>query len=192
MRKVVLYIATSLDGYIASPDGSVEWLPTPPPGEDYGYANFLATADATLLGRATYEQVLTFGEWPYPTLTNYVFTHRPPAEPAHPSVHFITEDPTRFVAQLKREAGDTIWLIGGSTLAAPLLAAGLIDELMLFIVPQLLGSGIPLWREQPQPRSLDLQKTQTWPDGTTLLHYLLPTLEAQQAVSTEAPAALAN
>ncbi|GGG44168.1 dihydrofolate reductase family protein [Hymenobacter glacieicola] len=185
MRKVVLYIATSLDGYIASPDGSVEWLPTPPPGEDYGYANFLATADATLLGRATYEQVLSFGEWPYPTLTNYVFTHRPPAEPAHASVHFITEDPTRFVTQLKQQPGNTIWLIGGSTLASPLLAAGLIDELMLFIVPQLLGSGIPLWREQPRPRALTLQRTQTWPDGTTLLHYQLPSTVKSQMESQQ-------
>ncbi|GAB3302267.1 dihydrofolate reductase family protein [Hymenobacter tenuis] len=179
MRKVVLYIATSLDGYIASPDGSVEWLPTPPPGEDYGYADFLATADVTLQGRATYEQVLTFGEWPYPTLTNYVFTHRPPTEPAHPSVHFVSEDPTSFVSKLKQQPGNTIWLIGGSTLAAPLLAARLIDEIMLFIVPQLLGSGITLWRPQPHPQATELLRTQTWPDGTTLLHYRLPHEVAQ-------------
>ncbi|UOQ75504.1 dihydrofolate reductase family protein [Hymenobacter sp. 5516J-16] len=127
--------------------------------------------------------MLSFGEWPYPTLTNYVFTHRPPAEPAHASVHFVTEDPTQFVTQLKQQPGNTIWLIGGSTLASPLLAAGLIDELMLFIVPQLLGSGIPLWREQPRPRVLTLQRTQTWPDGTTLLHYLLPGLVKSQVES---------
>ncbi|QJX46903.1 dihydrofolate reductase [Hymenobacter taeanensis] len=186
MRKVVLYIATSLDGYIASPDGSVEWLPTPPPNEDYGYGNFLATADATLQGRATYEQVLTLGDWPYPTLTNYVFTRRPPTEPAHPSVHFVTEDPVSFVSQLKQQEGNTIWLIGGSMLAAPLLAAGVVDELMLFIVPQLLGAGIPLWRAQPQPRPLVLLNQQAWPDGMALLHYQLPAQESQQAVGRSA------
>ncbi|HEX8426181.1 dihydrofolate reductase family protein [Hymenobacter sp.] len=172
MRKVVFYIAASLDGYIASPDGSVDWLPPPPPGEDYGYADFLSTVDATLLGRTTYEQVLGFSEWPYPRLTNYVFTQNPPQEATHPSVGFVVEEPVEFVRKLRHEAGETIWLIGGSTLAAPLLAAGLVNELMLFVVPRLLGAGIPLWRQGPaQP--LQLLRTHTWPDGMTLLHYNL-------------------
>jgi len=171
MRKVVLYIATSLDGYIASPDGSVEWLPTPPPNEDYGYADFLATADTTLLGRATYEQVISFGEWPYPTLTNYVFTRKPPEEAAHSSVRFVVEEPLEFVTQLRQEAGGTIWLIGGSTLAAPLLAAGLVDEMILFVVPRLLGAGIPLWRLQDHSQPLKLLRTEAWLDGMVLLHY---------------------
>lgn len=179
MRKIILYIATSLDGYIASPDGSVEWLPTPPPGEDYGYADFLATADTTLLGRATYEQVQTFGEWPYPTLTNYVFTRKAPTEAAHPSVTFIAEDPTEFVQKLRQEEGKTIWLIGGSTLAAPLLAAGLVDEMMLFVVPRLLGSGIPLWRLQDHQQPLKLLRTKSWPDGMALLHYQLTGIEPE-------------
>ncbi|SNC77184.1 Dihydrofolate reductase [Hymenobacter gelipurpurascens] len=173
MRNVVLYIAASLDGYIASSDGSADWLPTPPPGEDYGYEEFLSTVDATLLGRVTYEQVLTFGEWPYPTLTNYVFTHQPPTEAAHPSVQFVSTDPVEFVQLLRHEPGGTIWLIGGSTLAAPLLAAGLVDELMLFTVPLLLGAGIPLWHPQKHPQPLQLLRTHTWPDGLTLLHYRL-------------------
>ncbi|UOG74722.1 dihydrofolate reductase family protein [Hymenobacter tibetensis] len=171
MRRVVFYIAASLDGYIASSDGSVDWLPALA-DEDYGYAEFLASVDTTLMGRTTYEQVLTFGEWSYPTLTNYVFTRQPPAK-AHPSVGFVVEDPVEFVGKLRREAGDTIWLIGGSTLAAPLLAAGLVDELMLFVVPRLLGAGIPLWHPQEQPRALQLLHTRTWPDGMTLLHYRL-------------------
>ncbi|MDF7812697.1 dihydrofolate reductase family protein [Hymenobacter sp. YC55] len=173
MRKVVFYIAASLDGYIASPDGSVDWLPAPPAGEDYGYAELLATVDATLLGRTSYEQVLTFGEWPYPTLTNYVFTRNPPTEAAHPSVAFVTEEPAEFVGRLRQEAGKTIWLIGGSTLAAPLIAAGLVDELMLFVVPQLLGAGIPLWRQQTHSQPLRLLRSHTWPDRMTLLHYSL-------------------
>ncbi|MFD2786267.1 dihydrofolate reductase family protein [Hymenobacter rubripertinctus] len=174
MRKVVLYIATSLDGYIASPDGSVEWLPTPPPGEDYGYADFLANADATLLGRATYEQVVESGEWPYPSFTNYVFSRQPPRQLPHESVRFISTDPAAFVRELREQPGRTIWLIGGSTLASPLLTAGLVDELMLFVVPRLLGAGIPLWRHQDHAQPLHLLRTQTWPDGMTLLHYQLP------------------
>jgi dihydrofolate reductase len=173
MRKVVFYIAASLDGYIASPDGSVDWLPVPSADEDYGYAEFLNSVDATLLGRTTYEQALTFGEWPYPAQTNYVFTHNPPTEAAHPSVGFVVEEPVEFVRKLSQEAGGTIWLIGGSTLAAPLLAAGLVDELMLFVVPQLLGAGIPLWRQQDHSQPLHLLRTHTWPDGMTLLHYRL-------------------
>ncbi|UOQ66066.1 dihydrofolate reductase family protein [Hymenobacter volaticus] len=173
MRKVVFYIAASLDGFIASPDGSVDWLPAPPPGEDYGYADLLASVDTTLLGRTTYEQVLTFGEWPYSTLTNYVFTHNPPTATAHPSVEFVTEEPVEFVGKLRQEAGKAIWLIGGSTLAASLLTAGLVDEMMLFVVPHLLGDGIPLWRQQSHSQPVHLLRTHTWPDGMTLLHYNL-------------------
>lgn len=173
MRKVVFYIATSLDGYIASPDGLVDWLPVPSADEDYGYAEFLTSVDTTLLGRTTYEQVLTFGEWPYAAQTNYVFTHNPPTEAAHSSVEFVTEEPVEFVGKLRQEEGGTIWLIGGSTLAAPLLASGLVDELMLFVVPRLLGAGIPLWRQQDHSQPLHLLRTHTWPDGMTLLHYRL-------------------
>jgi dihydrofolate reductase len=176
MRKVVLYIAASLDGYIADTVGSVDWLPPVSGDEDYGYTEFLATVDTILLGRVTYEQVLTFGKWPYPKLTNYVFTHQPPAQAAHPSVRFVTEDPAAFVKELKQEEGGTIWLIGGSLLAAPLFAAGLVDELMLFVVPRLLGAGIPLWR-QGHAQPLKLLRTQTWPDGMTLLHYQVPGVE---------------
>ena len=172
MRKVVLYIATSLDGYIASPDGSVEWLPTA--GQDYGYAEFLASADSTLLGRATYEQVLDSGSWPYSGLTNYVFSRQPPAQAPHASVQFVSDEPVAFVQALRQQPGRTIWLIGGSTLASPLLTAGLVDELMLLVVPRVLGSGIPLWRHQAQPQTLQLLRTQTWTDGTVLLHYQLP------------------
>jgi dihydrofolate reductase len=176
MRKVVIYIAASLDGYIADSEGSVDWLPPVSVDEDYGYTEFLATVDATLLGRTTYDQVLTFGEWSYPKLTNYVFTHQPPAEAAHPSVRFVTEDPAAFVRQLKQQEGGTIWLIGGSLLAAPLFAAGLVDELMLFVVPRLLGAGIPLWR-QGHAQPLQLLRTHAWPDGMTLLHYQVAAAE---------------
>ncbi|NVO84898.1 dihydrofolate reductase family protein [Hymenobacter terrestris] len=180
MRKVVLYIATSLDGYIASPDGSVEWLPTA--GQDYGYAEFLASADTTLLGRATYEQVLDSGPWPYSGFTNYVFTNyvfsrKPPVLTPHASVQFVSDEPVAFVQALRQQPGRTIWLIGGSTLASPLLTAGLVDELMLLVVPRVLGSGIPLWRHQAQPQTLQMLRTQTWPDGTVLLHYQLPKKE---------------
>ncbi|NVO32196.1 dihydrofolate reductase family protein [Hymenobacter lapidiphilus] len=172
MRKVVLYIAISLDGYIASPDGSVEWLPTA--DQDYGYAEFLASADATLLGRGTYEQILDSGSWPYAGLTNYVFSRQSPTQTPDASVQFVSGEALAFVRELRQQPGRTIWLIGGSTLASPLLTAGLVDELMLLVVPRVLGSGIPLWRHQAQPQTLQMLRTQTWPDGTVLLHYQLP------------------
>lgn len=177
MRKVVLYIAASLDGYIASPDGSVDWLPPILPDSDYGYADFLASVDATLMGRTTYEQMLTFGEWSYPELINYVFTSNPPAEAVHSSVRFVTTDVAEFVRQLRQEDGGTIWLIGGSRLASPLLAAALVDELMLFVVPRLLGEGILLWQEPKHSQPLKLLRSHTWPDGMTLLHYQLTVIE---------------
>ena len=174
-RKVLFYIAASLDGYIATPDGGVDWLPQPSAEEvDYGYADLLASVDTTLQGRTTYEQVLTFGEWPYPSLRNYVFTHQPPTQAVHPSIEFVTENPVDFVARLRQQEGKNIWLIGGSTLAAPLLQAGVVDELLLFVMPQLLGQGIRLWQDRPlQHQPVRLLRTHTWPDGVTLLHYQL-------------------
>ncbi|QIL76390.1 dihydrofolate reductase family protein [Hymenobacter sp. HDW8] len=177
MRKVVLYIAASLDGYIASSNGSVDWLPPILPESDYGYADFLASVDATLMGRTTYEQMLTFGEWSYPELVNYVFTSNPPAEAAHSSVRFVTAEAVEFVGQLRQQEGGTIWLIGGSKLAAPLLAAALVDELMLFVVPRLLGDGIPLWEAPKSAQPIKLLRNHAWPNGMILLHYQLTNIE---------------
>ena len=100
MPQTTLYIAASVDGYIADANGGVTWLPSGDSnGNDYGYAAFYASVDALLMGRRTYDQVLTFGEWPYPGKPAYVFTRHPPAA-APPGVEFVSADPAGFLSGL--------------------------------------------------------------------------------------------
>lgn len=144
MRIISLYIATSLDGFIARSDGRVDWLDAiPNPDQlDYGYDTFLASVDTTLMGNNTYQTVLGFGgNFPYADKINYVFSRT--KHPAAPYVQYVTEDPATFVQRLKQADGSGIWLIGGGQLNTILLNAGLIDELIISIAPVVLGAGIP-------------------------------------------------
>jgi dihydrofolate reductase len=145
MRPLRLYIALSLDGYIARTDGSVDWLSAAEcRGEDYGYAQLVSGLSTTLMGYRTYAQILGFGDFPYGQLQNYVFT-RQQRPPDGLPVTFITEDPAAFTRRLKEEPGGDIWLVGGGQINALLYQAGLIDELILTYVPVVLGAGIPLF-----------------------------------------------
>lgn len=175
MSKVRLYIATSLDGYIADRDGGVGWLDAFPPSGadgDYGYAEFYASIDCVVMGRKTYEQALTFGEWPERKPT-YVFSHDPP-EGAPPRVEFIKDDPAKFIAKLwaqdQEDKGD-VWLMGGGKLIASFRERGLIDEYILSVIPVLLGEGLPLF-EGSQPQALlRLLATQVYTNGVVQLRY---------------------
>ncbi len=142
MRKVILFITSSIDGYIARENGDVDWLFT---DQDYGYKDFTETIDTVLMGGATYRQVLGFGgEWPYQTKNSYVFTHDASLR-SNEEVTFIHHDVPEFVKGLKEKEGKNIWLIGGSQINTVLLNEDLIDEIQLFIHPVILGEGIPLF-----------------------------------------------
>lgn len=167
MRPVQLYIATSLDGFIANPDGSVDWLFT---DQEYGYSEFYSQIDCTLMGRKTYEQVLTFGPFPYPDKVNYVFS-RDSARQDTEHVIFVSEPVERFVSQLKDEPGGPIWLIGGGSLNSALLTAGLIDEIVLSVHPVALGSGIPLFEGGERPHAFDLTGHTAYASGLIQLRY---------------------
>ena len=143
MRKLKLYIATTLDGYIAGPNGEIDWLKA---GRDldYGYKKFYASIDTTLMGNSTYQLTLTVPKFPYPDKTNYVFTRgTPPPDTSH--VRFISGDIAGFVRSLKKESGKDIWLVGGGQVNTAMLNEGLIDEMILTIFPLALGEGIPLF-----------------------------------------------
>ena len=145
-RPVVLYIATSLDGYIADESGGIEWLiEADRLGEgDNGYAAFYDTVDTIVSGRRTYDQVLTLGEWPYAGKRLIVLTNRPAAP--RDGVEFARGDVGALVRRLKGESGKGIWLLGGADLTDSFLREGLVDEIIVTIAPILLGGGIPLFR----------------------------------------------
>ncbi len=167
MRKVILFIASSLDGYIARQSGDIDWLFT---DQDYGYSEFFASVDTLLMGRKTYEQVLTFGEYPYKGVKSYVFTKNP-LFPADSNAEVIREDITEFVEQLRQVDGKNIWLVGGSQLTHALMSQNLVDELILSIHPTILGEGIPLFDNGTTPQSLNLTKCQTYDSGLVQLSY---------------------
>lgn len=161
MSKVTVYIAASVDSYIAREDGSVDWLPLPSESEDYGYADFDASVDALVMGRNTYEQVLTFGAWPYRGKPVYVLS-RTRAGQADEQVRFVDMPPDL--------PGHT-WLIGGAQAIQAYAEAGRIDEWIISFVPILLGRGIPLFLPTAASVALTRLGCRTYPDGLVQVHY---------------------
>lgn len=168
-RRVSLFIAASLDGYIARPDGGIDWLPSDP-AEDFGISRFLAGVDTVVMGRKTYEQVLTFGPWPYVGKRCLVGTRQGHGRRTD-QVEFVGPEIAAVLAQLKTEPGGTIWLVGGTEINAACLAAGLVDEIVLTLVPVMLGSGIPLFPANGRPAALALRASQAYPQGLVQLTY---------------------
>lgn len=159
-RKVSLFIAMSLDGYIAKADGSVAWLETDRPQTevDDSYEKFNAQVDTVLLGRKTYEQVITELSpevYPYEDVESYIFTSA--VEQTVGRRHFVKDDVKALVEKLRVQAGGVIWVVGGSSIVTPLLEANLIDEYIVAVIPRILGSGVPLF--QPGEREILLTQT---------------------------------
>jgi len=147
MPRIKLYIATSLDGFIARENGSIDWLTKYEnnPETDYGYSEFYASIGKVLMGRKTYEQALGFGEWPYREKKSYVFTRQKESIRRENNVEFISEDIGEFVHQLKGNTEEDIWLVGGSQIIKVFFEENLVQDLIVFVVPIILGSGIPLF-----------------------------------------------
>jgi len=173
MRRVVLYIAASLDGCIARPDGSLDWLDAAAvPGEDYGYGEFLASCDTLLVGGVTFRQLLGFGDYPYAGKRVYVFTRQGPIDvPEGAEVAFVDVDPAEMVRRLKQEPGDDIWLVGGSAVIQPVMDADLVDEIILSVIPVVLGEGIPLFAPGTLEKRLELLDERSYPGGIVQLRY---------------------
>lgn len=169
MRKVVLFSAVSLDHYIARTDGAVDWLFT---DGDYGYQAFYDSIDTTLMGNATYQQVLSFGPFPYAEKTNFVFTKNSNAS-SDANVTFITEAIPAFVKDLKEQKGKDIWLVGGGSINVLLLTHGLIDTLVLSVHPIWLGQGIPLFPAWDKTLPLELLNSKSYSSGLVQLTYAI-------------------
>jgi dihydrofolate reductase len=175
-RKIIVYIATSADGYIARPDGDVEWL-NRRPNIDYGMGAFYATIDTILWGRKTYDWVLAYFKKKgkksgmFDTkLANFVFSRKPPKRAA-PGVEFVSKPVKAFARRLRAIPGKHIWMMGGGELIASFLDAGEIDEFDIHVIPTFIGEGIPLVAPRHRDVPLRLLSTRKYPDGVVRLHY---------------------
>ena len=174
MRPIQLYIATSLDGYIARPDGGLDWLENfPNPDQlDYGYADFYAAVDTIVLGRSTYEEVLRFGiDWPYADATTYVVTRQADYAVSTPHTSVLTTPLGKALDVLQQTQGGNIWLVGGGQLASTALSEGLVDELWLTLIPTVLGEGIPLWEKGVLETTFELVEALSFDTGVVQLRY---------------------
>src|SRR5262245_19642773 len=145
MRRIIVQIATSADGYIARPDGNLDWLTSrPAPKGFYGLPAFAKTVDAKILGRQTYDFSVRAGATFRKSDLHYVFSRRAAPAVAPPGVEFVAEPIPAFVDRLRRERGKHVWLMGGGEIIGAFLDAGAIDEFVITVMPTFIGEGIPL------------------------------------------------
>lgn len=170
-RKVIVYIAASIDGFIAGPDGNLSFLSSvEKEGEDYGYAAFTATVDTVIVGKNTYDKVLSMGyAFPHSNKESYIITRT--EHPAESFVTFYTGDVAALVRNLKAKEGQTIFVDGGAYVVNLLLKHQLIDEIYLSIIPVILGSGISLFKQGNPLQAAVLQSVRHFDTGLVQLHY---------------------
>lgn len=170
-RRVRLFIATSLDGYIAGPGESLDWLFG---DADYGYDAFIADVDTLAMGRRTYEVVRSAGEWPYAGLATWVFTTR--ERPPHDSnVTFTAKSPAEWLAGVEAAPGKDVWVVGGGGLIRGFLDARLVDEMTVAVHPVVLGGGIPLFPPGSGRHKLRLSHVHSYPSGLVSSTYVVQT-----------------
>jgi dihydrofolate reductase len=172
MPEIVYYVASSLDSYIATTDGRVDWLTRfHTAGEDHGASELESSVDALLLGSHTYEFALQLGQWPSPDKPSWVFTHRE-LPVLHPSITLTSQSPAEVVDLLESCGIRRAWLMGGGQLAASFRSAGLISRYIISIFPVLLGSGVPLFAPSScREDSLRLIEAKPFASGIVQLTY---------------------
>lgn len=170
-RKVVLFIATSLDGYIATKEESLEWLFQVEGEGDNGTSEFFDTIDTVLMGKTTYDWIMEHegdSSWPYSDKNCFVFTRSSIADTEQ--VKFICPNIPDFVNELKKQEGKNIWMVGGGELLYSFLKENAVDELIITIAPTLIGSGIPLFKNGDYHLELLLKGTRKF-NQFVELHY---------------------
>jgi len=176
-RKIIALVAISADGFIARPDGSVEWLDRPRPKGNYGMNEFWKSVDTILLGRKTYDVALAFQRDGVvrsvfdPRMKNYVFTRTLKPSDAVADVEFVDEPIKAFATRLRAGKGKDIWMMGGGGLIASFLDEGEMDEFIISVIPKFIGEGIPLIAPRHRHVPLHLISSKRFPDGVVQLHY---------------------
>jgi dihydrofolate reductase len=168
-KKVILYIAVSLDRFIARKNGSVDWLDKfNTAGEDYGYKKFFDSIDTVVMGNKTYKQTLTFGEFPYKNKNCFVFATN---ERDTKYVKFVNDNVNQFINKLNPTENQKIWLVGGANLIKQFLQHDLIDEFIISIIPVILGKGILLFSGDGEEFSLKVKDIKPYDSGIIQIHY---------------------
>jgi dihydrofolate reductase len=168
---ISVFVGTSLDGFIARPNGDLDFLP-PGGGEPHGYDEFIASVDAIVIGRKTFETVLTLGPWPYGKKRVVVLSSRPVdlSAAAGSDVEQMAGSPAQIVAHLAATGAHHLYVDGGITVQQ-FLRAGLIQRLIVTRVPVLIGSGIPLFGTLPHDIQLRHVGTRQYPSGLVSSEY---------------------
>ncbi|HEV7348624.1 dihydrofolate reductase family protein [Telluribacter sp.] len=170
-RKVIVYIAASLDGYIAKPNDDLSFLGVvEKAGEDYGYMEFINTVDTVILGRKTYDWVMEqVSDFPHADKVTYVITRT--GRPTLGKTTFYTDSLEELVTRLKQEKGKNIFVDGGAEVVNELLRSQLIDELIISVIPILVGNGTRLFQDDRPEQKLKLLSCRQFDTGLTQLHY---------------------
>lgn len=173
MRNVTLFIAMSLDGYIAKKDGSVDWLQGQKPNQDdmVSYELFIRDIDTVIMGWNTYHQIaseLSPETWYYENLDSYVFTHR--SLTGKENIHFINGDICQSIRHMRQQEGKGIWICGGAGIIHPLIEHNLIDTYYISVIPTILGSGISLFQGRSAPLDLQLVSSKSYNGITDLIY----------------------
>lgn len=172
MKKIILYIAASIDGRIAEPDGGIEWLSEFPITKEmnYGYKEFMASIDIIIMGGRSWRELSNMDAMgAYADKTIYVVSRHDWGEKEN--IKFITENVIERISALRNEPGKNIWLFGGGELVSMLLAAGLVDEMQIAYIPVILGKGIPLFPEQPKESKWELKGSRNYSSGIVMVEY---------------------
>ena len=171
LRKVILYIAESLDGYIATDNDELGFLAVVRiPGEDYGYKEFTRTVDTVIMGRKTYDKVLSFGgDFPHKDKKCFVLSKTRTGKDDH--VEFYEGDIAELITMLRQTEGKDIYVDGGSGLVFELMKKNLIDRFVISIIPYLLGGGIPLFKADRPEQELKLTASKVFSSGLVQLTY---------------------
>jgi dihydrofolate reductase len=165
--QFVVFIAVSLDGFIARPDGSLDWL-DPFHGQEHGYTAFFDAVDALVIGRGTYDTVVAFPEWPYGAKRLIVCTSRA-ADPRH-GEELWSGSPRALAERLEREGVRRVYIDGGALIQS-FLREGMVDELTINIIPLILGSGRPLFKSGLPEIPLEFVESKSYPPGLVQIRY---------------------
>ncbi len=171
-RKIIVNIAMSADGYVARPDGDLDWLTKrKAPKGFYGLPEFSRSVDAKILGRKTFDTSVKLGANFREDDVHYVFSRRPAPASIPAGVQFVSEPIRAFVERLRNRPGKNIWLMGGADIIGSFLDAGAIDEFIITVVPTFIGEGISLIAPRRREVPLRLRSSRQFPDGVVQLHY---------------------